>query len=605
MKKVRINKLVLSGFMGCREFAFVPDGRSAVISGANRTGKTTLANAFCWLLSGKDSHGNSVKNFDLKPVCADGNVEPCEECSVVAEIRIDEDKPLTFKRVYIEKRNKKRILTGHTTKFFVDDLEIANKEYDKVIDCIIPKDKLELLVNVGTFHCMAWEKRRTLLSEMCGISGNELLEVEREKKKLTDKKKVIEKAYGEIPVNIKEAKRHLVEVRDRKTAESLVAELRVKISAGEDDVSLSIKRDLNTLELQILSLTETCAQDLIKHRIAMSEKISNLEIKHTDTENALAQIDRSLRNLDSEDVVLTEKIREQRLLFKKENKTEASIADICLCCGQNLPEAKIKAMVSEYNLCKSKKLNMIKIDGTLSVDTLKKNGEIRERLIKDHDILTKENDVTSKNLIKIRDSLSVAPITSKIGIEINELENRKARLSLTIKPDTGENTDDLKEKIRVLDTELAQIQLNDKILLRIEELKTKEKSLFTDIESIEGDVGSAEDTLQRIAGDVEVQVNSKFDHMNFKLFSTCLNGTIKPCCETTVNGVGYDRGLNTGNRIQCDLELALKFADFYGLSVPVFIDHAEAVTDDIDVEAQVFKLFADKYHDSLHIEYLS
>ena len=59
MKKIQINYLKLENFKGIKdlEVAFAPD--LTVISGQNATGKTTIADAFSWVLFNSDTANRS------------------------------------------------------------------------------------------------------------------------------------------------------------------------------------------------------------------------------------------------------------------------------------------------------------------------------------------------------------------------------------------------------------------------------------------------------------------------------------------------------------------------------------------------------------------
>ena len=52
---MRLLSLMLKNFKGIRDFSLCTDGENADIYGANATGKTTVADAFAWLLTDKDS----------------------------------------------------------------------------------------------------------------------------------------------------------------------------------------------------------------------------------------------------------------------------------------------------------------------------------------------------------------------------------------------------------------------------------------------------------------------------------------------------------------------------------------------------------------------
>ena len=52
---VRIQKMTIENFKGVKNLEIQFDGQNAVIYGDNATGKTSLFDAFLWLLFGKDS----------------------------------------------------------------------------------------------------------------------------------------------------------------------------------------------------------------------------------------------------------------------------------------------------------------------------------------------------------------------------------------------------------------------------------------------------------------------------------------------------------------------------------------------------------------------
>ena len=50
--KITLISLVLENFKGIQKFEFVPDGKSTAVFGTNASGKTTIADAYYWLLFG-------------------------------------------------------------------------------------------------------------------------------------------------------------------------------------------------------------------------------------------------------------------------------------------------------------------------------------------------------------------------------------------------------------------------------------------------------------------------------------------------------------------------------------------------------------------------
>ena len=62
MKEINLKSLHIQNFKGCKD-RMIEFGDKTRISGANATGKTTVFDAFTWLLFGKDSLGSASFNF--------------------------------------------------------------------------------------------------------------------------------------------------------------------------------------------------------------------------------------------------------------------------------------------------------------------------------------------------------------------------------------------------------------------------------------------------------------------------------------------------------------------------------------------------------------
>ena len=70
-KKAIIKRLSLANFKGLRNVVIDFNDTVTTISGRNGTGKTTIMDAFTWLLWGKDSEGNVDSKFGIKTNDAD------------------------------------------------------------------------------------------------------------------------------------------------------------------------------------------------------------------------------------------------------------------------------------------------------------------------------------------------------------------------------------------------------------------------------------------------------------------------------------------------------------------------------------------------------
>ena len=82
-----LNKIALENFQGIKELELEFDGQNASIYGDNGTGKTTVANAFTWLMF--DRSASDTKGFSPKPIGKDGSEIHNLTTSVSAEINIE------------------------------------------------------------------------------------------------------------------------------------------------------------------------------------------------------------------------------------------------------------------------------------------------------------------------------------------------------------------------------------------------------------------------------------------------------------------------------------------------------------------------------------
>src|SRR5690625_1769491 len=107
MKEIKLMNLKLVNFKGIKELEINFDGKDTSIYGENGTGKTTIFDAFVWLLFDKDSLNNSTQNFGIKTLDAVGNIIHKLDHEVEAVLLVD-DKKLTLKKTYREQWTKKR-----------------------------------------------------------------------------------------------------------------------------------------------------------------------------------------------------------------------------------------------------------------------------------------------------------------------------------------------------------------------------------------------------------------------------------------------------------------------------------------------------------------
>ena len=84
-------------------------------------------------------------------------------------------------------------------------------------------------------------------------------------------------------------------------------------------------------------------------------------------------------------------------------------------------------------------------------------------------------------------------------------------------------------------------------------------------------------------------MNDLFRIVSFRLFREQANGGLEERCDPVVGGVPY-MGLNNGMKINAGIDIINALSRHYGVTVPLFIDNAEAVTRLEDCGGQVIRL---------------
>lgn len=234
-KKVIFKHLTLANFKGLRSVAIDFRDDVTTISGRNGTGKTTVMDAFTWLLWGKDSEGNTDTKFGIKTNDAQGNFIPDLEHEVTGTLEVIDTETgdietVELRRVLVEewkteKGKTERKLKGHHTDYFYNGVPLKTKgEYDERINAIIPEAVFKMLTNPDYFLSLHWTSQREMLLQIAGgvsyedVAQNNkafaaLIEqlsgktVEDYKRELAAKKDKITKALEKIPTRIDEITR--------------------------------------------------------------------------------------------------------------------------------------------------------------------------------------------------------------------------------------------------------------------------------------------------------------------------------------------------------------------------------------------------------------
>ena len=613
MKTIKLNRLILTNFMGTRSFTFEPNGKNAEVRGDNSTGKSTLASAFSWLLHDEDIYGNAPNTFTIKTLDADKNVIPGIDHTVEAEITID-GTPMVLKKTYKEVWTKKRgsankLLTGHSTDYFIDGEPLKKKEYDEQIAAIVAKDVFRLCTSLSAFEALHWTKKREILMSLCSGEDTEieLYQTEKQKKILSTKKKTINEAIDDIPPRIDEL------TKSAEVAFSFNEPEIKKLIAGLDKQICDIKADatLPLLRKEHAEIEEKIAQIQAEtgreERAAKDKAWKELQAVKTQKGGLQAEWDAKKRELSNVDGGI-EDLKAILLSLKGElsrvHDDNPEIDETCPTCNQSLPPDQIEAAMAEFNKQKSKRLEVINEKGQQRFAELqkakRKKAELKNELKTmgaaieelENRIGEKEREVEAIPEPAQGESKEV----KKMTLRLEEIETQlKAR-------DVLQNTAGLESDKLDLQAQLAEIEAAKRSKARIEELKKEKRDLDAQYEAIEKEIfGIDEQIIEKVRG-LEEAINGKFNLVKFKLFTTQINQAINPICGTLVAGIGVGVGLNTGATINAGIDIVRTLQGHFGVRCPLFVDNAESVTTLLDPETQLIKLIKDEKYSKLYVE---
>lgn len=176
MKTIQIQKMVLINFKGLRNQEIIFD-KNTNIYGDNGTGKTTIFDAFTWMLFGKDS--SDRKDFEIKTLDENNVVIPKIDHEVSAVILVD-GVETSIKRILSEKWVKKRgseipEFAGNETEYYWDAVPMQQKHFQEKVSKILDESVFKLITNPLAFNSLKWQDRRKVLIDIAGhISDEEL-----------------------------------------------------------------------------------------------------------------------------------------------------------------------------------------------------------------------------------------------------------------------------------------------------------------------------------------------------------------------------------------------------------------------------------------------
>lgn len=643
-----LERMKIENFKAVRELEINFNSKKTNISGSNGAGKTTIADAFSWVLWNKNSHGDAPgsDNFHEKPLDENGNEVHNLETSVSLDCLLDGQR-FDLKRTQSENWVKKRgsaeaTFQGNVSTYWINGVETKLADFKARIAAIANEEVFRLIGSLSAFNAMEWKKRRAQLLSLSGadvdgelLSRPEYRQIADEvgqrnvtpdelRKILTDQRRRINDELKMLPVRIDEAKRSLPELTAQqiKDAEYMLADSKKDIAVVQETIaSLKAGGDGVVSRQQVLALQQELVS--LKRRL-WDEMYAGAKKVKAEADEATARLKTLTDQLNRGRVyaqTYEEKVRRasakvaelrEKFVQARAEKVEVG-STICPTCGQEMPAEMIESIRAKAEAARKERMEDIRRRGIEAAADEKDARDALDEQSRLNDDLVEQIEVAQETRATLMQTVNDLPTdpdftkNERYNELVSELEAAQAA-------QVGESDEQIIQYQKRLEQLQAQADKAAAVLAvkasgaeteaRIKALEAQQQEAGARLSETENLIILLERFVIDRCGALEESINSRFPSLRWKLFDRQINGAIVDCCECLIpcgdSLVSYSSA-NTASQINADIEIVNVLSEYYDIEVPLFVDNSERVNCLADTDTQVITL-AVSADDGLKIE---
>lgn len=574
MQRIELLTMKIRNFKGFKELTFEPSGQNQRVYGENGTGKSSIYDAFSWVLFGKDSHDSAA--FAWKPLDKHNKEINHLETEVEVVLNID-DTELKLSRMISEKWKRKRgsdskSFEGHETVYRVDGIKTTKTKYMKKIEEIIPEETFKQLTNVYFIaEVMKSKDRRSLLFSLVeNVSDQEVIDSKKALKPLnnilndrsvddmrqliTEEKRNVNKDLERIPDRIDEVDRSMPDLSniDQEELNQQLEESSKRISKAEEELAsisngnqlTKLKSELETKQAKLQTARSDyqiqqneSIEEMIKEKNELFNEAMEANNALKDEESIRQNLESEIKSFESETEDIEKEIIRLREQFKDVHSRGYPEFDehqkTCSLCGQDLPEDK-KAEVEanyekekeEFNLNKSKRLEEINDIGkeltkqkesyAESIQEKKEqlaDESLIERLTKQRDKIKDEHEAVKQKIEDIRNQAIPFEDTAIYGSINAGIENLKLDIK-GLKESADEQYQEKKHELNHLKAKREEIQDSLYQFKQVEKQEKRKEELIEEEKALSSRYGELEEHLFLLDEFVRTKVSMLTDRIN-------------------------------------------------------------------------------------------
>ena len=636
---MKILRLELENFRGIKNLAIDFDGKDTDIFGANGTGKTTVANAICWLLI--DRPATEEPDFDPKTTGAHG----IHHVATV-EIETESGNQISLSKDFYEKWTRKRgaaesEFTGNTTDYFIDGVRAKKKQYTATVEraCGTSLDNLKMLMVLGYFaDTMSTDDKRRILFEMAGDftdadvfarnaelqdlapyllmpgSSGKSYAIDQWQKIAKEQRLKLNRDLELLPTRIDEASKSIPEeVADEAALQTELQRLEKEKTAVEEE-----RRALSTEDGKKDAVRTAVASLRVEMENARAAYIKDGVEKNRDIHAAIDKLSSEKRILAEEVDTIKRKVRDAEAQKERMAKLRTALMEeyaaaqaeqwdagkeTCPTCGQTLPAEKVQELRAAFNERKAQQKESINRRGQECSKA--KIQEMEETIAAQTANLTeKEASLTdmAERLQNLQGSLIAQPpfeATDEyilIAQRMEELHDAE-RIGDSAQDETARHYDakvqEIQAAIAATNLRIAEAKTVAESKKRVAELEASLKDTAAQLEHIEHGIHLAEEFIRTKARMVTESINGHFRLVRFVLFREQINGGLKEICEPTLENKAGEwveyRSANYAAQVNAKLDIIGALSKHYGVALPILMDQAESVTAPLPVGGQLIR----------------
>jgi hypothetical protein len=649
MKKILLKKLTLENWRA-QNTVIEFSGGVTEIRAKNGVGKSTLFNAWVWLLCGTDAQDRS--NYDLY----DTNYEQSKDtptAMVQAELEVD-GVELILKRCaksqWTRPRGREEWVKALSDKytFFVDNVEYQAKQYQEAVSQLFmgqDADMIKMMINPLQNLNLDWKTLRERFQHIIGAiteadyqGDYSLIKNDIAKHGFNNAKQGVmnlvttfKNDLKKIKDDIAAKKRTLPDLSQCDEAQRQIEQKKARIA--EIDAEITGIGDANKPYIEKRNAEEKAIQEKNGELIfAQGTHLRNEEAKVREAESQyramLAKqkeieaynnsLDAKARQLETdislakEDVkYLTETHKE---LHEQRDNVKARLFvynDVCPTCGQVLPydEAKVSQARMNFSDAKEREVAAIVEKGkAVRVRLDARTARLKELEAQRGTFVPKETiDLTPYIKAVNEAKASIVPFEqteeyAKLTAELQELQSNRTEI-----PEARDTAELQNEKNKLLNEvqTLAEITAYRSIYAKISsDISSKEDEQNSTLQKLvqeEHKLAKFVEYEREHASIVSCRANKFLKIANVKMLTVNKSGEYADCCVITCDSVGNT--MNRASVIRVGVDVANAFQRYFNVQAPLFVDDVDCIADELipETEGQQIRLRFDPRCDFLTI----